>query len=172
MHIRCVHCKALGNVPQNAINRSVRCPKCGSVFTVTPELAIKGSDRRRAERMEVQGINLDFGIVAGSAQLLDLSVTGVGFEPPDAEVDFNKGDVACFTLMDKQRVVLEEVHVRITRKASGSLGGEFENLSDLQLNEIKQLLAQQRFRKTSETQQQNDLELGEGLVNISSKDIL
>lgn len=160
MQIRCVHCSALGNVPHTALHKNVRCPKCEKVFTVTGELAARGSDRRRAERVEVEDVDLDFGIIAGTAEVVDLSLTGVGFEPPEADMDFNKGDVACFTLLNENRPLLENVHVRITRRTSTSFGGEFENLSELQLAEIRKFLAQQRYKSSQKQADEVDIEIG------------
>lgn len=172
MQIRCSHCNALGNVSSSALHKKVRCPRCKNVFKVTEELAERGPERRKAERLEVESVNMDFGILAGRAQVLDLSATGVGFEPPDADVDFDKGDVVCFTLLDKQKTMLKDIHVRITRKASGTFGGEFKDLSELQYREIKTFLAQQRFRASARNADDVELELGEDVVSLKGKDLL
>jgi len=170
MQIRCAHCNALGNVPPAALQKKVRCPRCGNVFKVTDDMAQRGADRRRSRRYEVDTMNMDFGIVAGRAQVLDLSATGVGFEPPDTDADFDRGDVVCFTLLDNNKTLLKDVHVRITRKASGAFGGEFQELSDLQYAEIKAYLARQRFRRASD-QGGNDveLELGDDVIGLKTK---
>ncbi len=147
----------MGKVSETALGKKVRCPRCGVVFDVTEELVEKGAERRRTERVGVEDLDLDFGLFGGTAQVLDLSVSGVGFEPTDADKDFKKGEVVTLTLLEKQSILLKNVNVRITRIGSMSFGGEFHQLSSFQLAEVKNLLERQKYASARKEQEQQEL---------------
>lgn len=173
MQIRCPSCRAVGNVPESALNKKVRCPRCAAIFQVSEKLAAKGADRRKAERVEVDKVGLDFGVVIGNAQVLDMSAVGVGFEPSDADYDFSKGQRIVFSIVDGQEEVLKNIAARVTRTSSDSVGSEFESLTDIQTSEIKHFLARKRFEAVHEEAQQNvELEMDEDSIRLKSKGFL
>ncbi len=172
MQIRCSHCSAVGNVPEAALNRNIHCPRCGGVFTLTAELAAQGAERRRTERLDVQQVDLDFGIVGGVAQVRDLSASGVGFDPADGDVDFPLGQTVTFSMMDKLNPVLRNVRAKVTRTGSGGIGVEFEDLSPAQLAELKHFLARQRLERMQQEGEAVELEMDEETLALKSKGYL
>lgn len=145
MHVRCEHCSVKGNIPDSAIDKTVRCPRCGGQFKVTMALVEQGAERRKAERVHVENMDLDFGFFMGMTQVRDISATGVGISPSDTDYDFAPGQDVQFNIMDNSAPVIKSLPAKITRSGQMVSGLEFHGLSKFQLSELKLLLARKRF---------------------------
>ncbi len=145
MHVRCEHCSVKGNIPDSAIDKTVRCPRCGGQFKVTMTLVEQGAERRKAERVHVENMDIDFGFFMGTAQVRDLSATGVGISPTDTDYDFAPGQDVQFDIMDNSETVMKSLPAKITRSGQMVSGLEFHGLSKFQLSELKLLLARKKF---------------------------
>lgn len=161
MQLRCPECDARGNVPHEALGRKIKCPRCGTVFKATVELALSGAERRGAQRVNVRNVDMDFGIVAGTALVREMSTTGVGFEAPDTDMDFDTGELINCAIVDGQKPVLQNVRLRIARKEAGFFGAEFMDLSGIQLEELKRFLTRKHHEELRSQPEKVDIVLDE-----------
>lgn len=170
MHVRCEHCSVKGNIPDSAIDKTVRCPRCGGQFKVTVALVEQGAERRKAERVHVENMDIDFGLLMGTAQVRDLSATGVGISPTDTDYDFAPGQDVQFDIMDNSATVMKSLPARITRSGHVVSGLEFHGLSKFQLSELKLLLARKKFeaeQQAAAAADDLDLEMDESQLKPS-----
>ncbi len=145
MQLRCKYCGVKGNVPESAIDKSVRCPKCGNQFKVTMDLIDQGNERRRSERVPVAKVDIDFGLLMGASQLFDLSTTGAGFTPTDTDYDFVVGQEVQFDLLEDNTPVVKSVPARVTRSGQDVSGLEFRGLSAIQKHELGHFISRKKF---------------------------
>ncbi len=151
MQVRCEHCSVKGNIPDSAIDKTVRCPRCGGQFMVTMQLVEQGVERRKAERVSVDGMDLDFGFHMGSAQIQDISSSGVGITPLDTDYDLVHGQEVQFDLIDKNTTIMKNLPAKVTRSGQSISGLEFSGLSKFQESELKLLLARKKFESEQQT---------------------
>jgi hypothetical protein len=156
MHVRCEHCSVKGNIPDSAVDKTVRCPRCGGQFKVTMALVEQGAERRKAERVHVENMDLDFGFFMGTAQVRDISTTGVGIAPSDTDYDFVPGQEVQFNLVDNHTSVMQSLPAKITRSGQTASGLEFHGLSKHQLSELKLLLARKKFEAEQQAMDANE----------------
>ncbi len=136
---------------------------------MTPDIAKDGGERRKSRRVVVEGVFLNFGFVMGIAELKDISVTGVGSEAPNSDVDVTRGQVLVFSIMDNDPL-LHDLQARVVRMHKGVLGCEFLDLPDPKRNNLKHYVATKSF--DIESQDSVQLEMDERTIQLKMKGYL
>lgn len=147
MRIKCNYCGGGGTVPDDLMLRRVRCSRCNHSFIVTLDNVLPSRGRRKAKRIQVKGVTVDFGFAKGVSVVKDISKAGIGLEPTDLDSDFAVGETVIFDLYDKDQLILPRVEACVARVQSATTGCTFNSLNQQDKERLKSFLSSKVVEK-------------------------
>ncbi len=172
MRIKCNYCGGGGNVPDDLMLRRVRCSRCNHSFIVTLDNVVGTRGRRKAKRIQVKGVTVDFGFAKGVSVVRDISKAGIGLEPTDQDRDFAVGETVVFDLYDKDQLILPHVEACVARVQSATTGCTFNSLSQQDKERLKSFLSSMAVDKKPREPEHVDGEPDEESLEHKLKDLL
>ncbi len=169
MRIKCNNCGGAGNVPDDLILRRVRCSRCYHSFNITLDNVVRTRGRRKAQRIPVRGVTVDFGFAKGVSVVRDISKAGIGLEPTDLDSDFAVGETVVFDLYDKDQLILPHVEARVARVQSATTGCTFNALSPLHKERLKSFLSSKAVERRPREPEPTEVHDGEDSASLEYK---
>ncbi len=172
MRIRCNYCGGVGNVPDDLLLRKVRCSRCNYSFVITLHNVLRKHGRRKAKRVPVSNVTVDFGFARGISSVTDISRAGIGIEPTDLDYDFEVGETVIFDVYDNERLVFSGIEAKVARVQQSVTGCEFSPLDLRDKHRMKAYLTHKNLEANRNKVEDVKEELDTESLEYKLKDIL